>query len=48
MRTILVTGSNGLIGSTVVGHFNDLGNGNDICIDASATVVNSCDSLRRS
>ncbi len=25
MRTILVTGSNGLIGSTVVGHFHDLG-----------------------
>jgi nucleoside-diphosphate-sugar epimerase len=25
MRTILVTGSNGLIGSTVVSHFHDLG-----------------------
>jgi hypothetical protein len=47
MRTILVTGSNGLIGPTVVGHFHDLGNGNDILIDDSATVVNSGDSLRQ-
>jgi len=47
MRTILVTGSNGLIGSTVARHFHDLGNGNDILIDGWATVVNSGDSLRQ-